>query len=271
MPSITAQSTPPLLAAFFRFAANFGERRVAGGVGSGRGVFSQIVAAFGGPSISGFGAGFVVGSSTLRSCCHWACASLRRLPERFAPREPGELLVVLEDESCADDGEPLLTCVKPLSEVPAVESATAGEAVEADSSAVGAGAAEASLEDADSSAAGAADSSAAGAASDDDSSAVVVVDSIAAEWSSAIVAEKRSPANAASEAPAKNSVVKTKVVASRRFRLGSPACASSGDGLPPKSQLSLRVNHRGIAVSSFWIEPLAATRGAELACDSSAA
>ena len=135
------------------------------------------------------------------------------------PRELDELLVALEDGS-ADDGEPLLTCVNPLSDVPAVESATSAESAGADVSA-----ADASLEDAASSAAGAAEGSAAGAASDDDPSAVVVVDSIAAELSSAIVAENRSPANAASEAPAKNSVVKTKVVASRRFRLGSPACA----------------------------------------------
>src|SRR5436190_10583719 len=70
MPSMVAQSTPPLFAAFFRLATNFGERRTAGGVGSGRGEFNQIVAAFAGPSISGFGAGLDCGSSTLRSCTH---------------------------------------------------------------------------------------------------------------------------------------------------------------------------------------------------------
>src|SRR5690349_23396878 len=104
-PSIVAQSIPFCCAAAFRFAANFGERRSAGGVGSGRGEFSQIVAALAGPSISGFGAGFVFGSSTLRSCVHCACASLRRPLERWALRrvcELDELLVALE-EPCADD------------------------------------------------------------------------------------------------------------------------------------------------------------------------
>src|SRR5262245_38960895 len=116
MPSMTAQSTPPLFAAFFRFAANFGDRRTAGGVGSGSGEFSQIVAALAGPSISGFGAGFVFGSSTLRSCTHCDCASLRR-PERgeVRPFELDELPVALEVDSCPDD-EALLTCVKPASD-----------------------------------------------------------------------------------------------------------------------------------------------------------
>src|SRR5919197_3045633 len=68
MPSIVAQLTPALHAAFCRFAANFGERRTAGGVGSGSGELSQIVAALSGPSISGFGAGLVFGSSTARKC-----------------------------------------------------------------------------------------------------------------------------------------------------------------------------------------------------------
>src|SRR5919197_5374969 len=110
MPSIVAQLTPALHAAFCRFAANFGERRSAGGVGSGSGEFSQIVAALAGPSISGFGAGFVFGSSTLRSCTHCDCASLRRSERRDTrPLEPDELPVVLEDESCPDD-DALLTC-----------------------------------------------------------------------------------------------------------------------------------------------------------------
>src|SRR5690242_6147652 len=265
MPSITAQSTPPLFAACLRFAANFGERRTAGGVGSGSGEFSQIVAAFAGPSISGFGAGFVLGSSTLRSCTHCDCASLRRLlePRPLWPFELDEVPVAPEDVTCCPDDDALLTCVKPPSVVPFDESATSAESLGEDVSAEGT--AEASLDAALSSVAGATESSVAGAASDvDESSATVVVDSIAAELSSAIVAEKRLPATAASEAPAKNKVVKTKVVASRRLRrLGSPDSASSGDGLPPKSQFSLRVNHRGIAVRSFWIEPLAATRGAE--------
>src|SRR5689334_21660479 len=219
-------------------------------------------------------AGFVFGSSTLRSCVHCACASLRRPLERWALRrvcEPDELLVALE-EPCADDEdedeELLLTCVNPPSDVPADESAVSAESVAADVSGAGA-AAVASLEGsdvaADWSAAGAADWSAEGAAADEEPSAVVVVvASTAAELSSAIEAEKRLPATAASEAPAKNRVVNTKVVASRRLRpLGSPDSAPSGSGLPPKSQFSLRVNHRGIAVCSFWIEPLAATRGAE--------
>src|SRR5436190_10850200 len=105
MPSITAQSTPPRFAAAFRFAANFGESRTAGGVGSGSGEFSQIVAALSGPSISGFGAGFFFGSSTLRSCCHCDWASLRRPPERWAPPpfEPDDVLGELE-ESDEEDG-----------------------------------------------------------------------------------------------------------------------------------------------------------------------
>src|SRR5580765_6377554 len=109
MPSITAQSTPPLFAAFFRLAANFGDRRTAGGVGSGSGEFSQIVAALAGPSISGFGAGFVLGSSTLRSCTHCDWASLRRPPERpLWLLELDELPVPLEDVLCPDD-DALLT------------------------------------------------------------------------------------------------------------------------------------------------------------------
>src|SRR3954462_3445820 len=269
-PSIVAQSIPLRCAAVFRFAANFGERRSAGGVGSGSGEFSQIVAALAGPSISGFAAGFVFGSSTLRSCVHCDCASLRRPPARRAwAREPDELLVAL-DEPCDDDEDDglLLTWVKPPSDVPAVDSAASAESVPADVPGAGAAAA-ASLEGsdvaADSSAAGAGDWSAAAAAADEESSAVVVVvASIATESSSEIEAEKRLPATAASEAPAKNRVVNTKVVASRRLRpLVSPDSGWSGSGLPPKSQFSLRVNHRGIAVCSFWIEPLAATRGAE--------
>src|SRR5690242_2184300 len=114
MPSITAQSTPPLFAACLRFAANFGDRRTAGGVGSGSGEFSQIVAALTGPSISGFGAGFVLGSSTLRSCTHCDWASLR-LPSARWPPWPFELdepAVAPEDALCPDD-DALLTCVKP--------------------------------------------------------------------------------------------------------------------------------------------------------------
>src|ERR671937_1727753 len=68
MPSIVAQLTPAPLAAALRFAANFGERRTAGGVGSGSGEFSHTVAALAGPSISGGGAGFVFGRSTARRC-----------------------------------------------------------------------------------------------------------------------------------------------------------------------------------------------------------
>jgi hypothetical protein len=199
----------------------------------------------------------------LRSCTHCDCASARRPLARCVPRafeldeRLGAATQPCDDED--DDGDdaalPLLTCVKPLSDVPAVESALSAVDDEASVELSLAGAA-------------AADSSAADAASEDEgdesSDVVVVVDSIAAELSSAIDAEKRSPATAASEAPAKNNAVKTKVVASRRLRpLGSRDAASSGLGLPPKSQLSLRVNHRGIAVCSFSIEPLAATRGAE--------
>src|SRR5262245_14971302 len=114
MPSITAQSMPALFAARFRFDANFGDRRTVGGVGSGSGEFSQIVAALAGPSISGFGAGFVFGSSTLRSCTHCDWGSLRPL-ERW-PVWPFELdepvLGAVEDEACPED-DALLTCVKP--------------------------------------------------------------------------------------------------------------------------------------------------------------
>jgi hypothetical protein len=175
--------------------------------------------------------------------------------ERFAlePAAPDELLVVAPEEAPWVEDEPLLTCVKPRSDVPAVESAESAEAAGAELSAAGAaesagaGAAVLSVDDADASAAGAADVSAAGAA---EPSVVVVVASSGV--SSATDAEKTLPATAASEAPAKNKIVKTKVVASRRLRpLGSRDSASSGVGLPPKSQLSLRVNHRGIAVRSF--------------------
>src|SRR5206468_7232161 len=110
MPSIVAQLIPLPCAAVFRFAANFGESRTAGGVGSGSGEFNQIVAALSGPSISGFGAGLFFGSSTLRSCCHCDWASLRRPPERWPPRpcEPDDVLAELE-ESEEEDDEPLLT------------------------------------------------------------------------------------------------------------------------------------------------------------------
>src|SRR3954469_19391683 len=267
---MVAQSIPLRSAAVFRFAANFGERRRAGGVGSGSGEFSQIVAALSGPSISGFGAGLVSGSSTLRSCVHCACASLRLPPERRVPRpfELDELPVALE-EPCVDEAEPLLTCSNPPSEVPVLESGVSAESAGADVSGAGA-AASASVDGAgvaaESSLVAAAESSVAGsAASDDASSVVVVVASTAAELSSAIEAEKRLPATAANEAPAKNRAVNTKVVASRRLLpFGSPDGASSGSGLPPKSQLSFRVNHRGIAVAPSEIEPLAATRGAEV-------
>src|SRR6266542_1865837 len=81
--------------------------------------------------------------------------------------------------------------------------------------------------------------------------AAAAVAAAAAESSAAIDAEKRLPATAASDAPAKKTIVKTKVVASRRLRdLGLPDWSSAGSALP-KSQLSLRVNHRGIAVCSF--------------------
>src|SRR5512133_2445115 len=144
MPSMVAQLMPLPCAALFRFAANFGERRTAGGVGSGRGEFSQIVAALSGPSISGFGAGLFFGSSTLRSCCHCDWASLRRPPERRAPFVPDEVLVEPE-ESCEEDDEPLLTCVKPPSNVPADESAVSAESAVAEASGAGAAGA-ASLE-----------------------------------------------------------------------------------------------------------------------------
>jgi hypothetical protein len=186
-----------------------------------------------------------------------------RPPERRVPRAfELEVLPTLtkdepwvgdvdEDDEDEDEDEPLLTCVKPPSLVPALESGTTDESGEAELSGAGvAGAAEASLDEADSSA-GAAVSSVAGA-DWDVASPDGVAESIAVGLSSTIEAEKRSPANAASEAPAKNSVVNKKVVANRRLRLlGSPAGGCSGSGLPPKSQLSLRVNHRGIAVCSF--------------------
>ena len=50
-----------------RFRANFGESRRAGGVGSGSCELSQIVAASAGPSISGAGAGFSLGTRIVRS------------------------------------------------------------------------------------------------------------------------------------------------------------------------------------------------------------
>src|SRR3954471_2326885 len=168
---MVAQSIPLRSAAVFRFAANFGERRSAGGVGSGSGEFSQIVAALSGPSISGFGAGLVSGSSTLRSCVHCACASLRLPPERRVPRpfELDELPVALE-EPCVDDAEPLLTCSNPPSEVPVLESAVSVESAGADVSGAGA-AASASVDGAgvaESSLVAAAESSVAGAGASDD-------------------------------------------------------------------------------------------------------
>jgi hypothetical protein len=254
IPSITAQSMPLRCAEVFRFAANFGERRSAGGVGSGSGEFNQIVAAPSGPSISGFGAGFSFGSSTERSCVHCERASAR-LPPDLPPLRLADGVAGLDDESLEEP--PLLTCVKPPSHVPAVESAASAESAGADGSAAGAAASSAGAEASVDSGAGAA-SSAAGAASD----ASVVVASIGV--SSSIEAENLLPATAANDAPAKNTSVKTKVRASRRLRdLGSRASPSAGSGLPPKSQFSLRVNDRGIALSSFLIEPLAATRGAD--------
>src|SRR6266540_5800918 len=68
MPSITAQLTPLARAAAWRLAANVGESRSAGGVGSGSGELSQIVAAPAGPSISGAGAGLIFGRRTARRC-----------------------------------------------------------------------------------------------------------------------------------------------------------------------------------------------------------
>jgi hypothetical protein len=67
MPSIVAQSRPAAFALALRFEANLGDSRSAGGVGSGSGEFSQIVAALAGPSTSGAGAGFCFGSRMLRS------------------------------------------------------------------------------------------------------------------------------------------------------------------------------------------------------------
>src|SRR3954469_11450630 len=81
MPSMTAQLTPERCEAAFRFAAKRGERRSAGGVGSGSGEFNQIVAASAGPSISGFGAGFSFGSSAARTCFHCASAAARLPPD----------------------------------------------------------------------------------------------------------------------------------------------------------------------------------------------
>ena len=83
------------------------------------------------------------------------------------------------DEACPDE-EAVLTCVNPLSDVPAFESAAVAESAGADVSAEGAGAA--SLDAADESGGAATESSAAAEASSD---VVVVVDSSAAELSSA--------------------------------------------------------------------------------------
>src|SRR5215212_2862672 len=202
MPSITDQFTPFRFAAAFRFAANFGESRSAGGVGSGSGEFSQIVAALSGPSISGFGAGLVCGRIFARSCFHCDAASAFLLAAR-------PLLCCDDADAPAPDAvaaePPLLTCVNPPSDVPAEESSAAPAPAGAATSGAAAGAAaSAGAASADSSAAGAA-SSAAGAASDD-ASVVVVLDSIAE--SSWIEAENLLPATAANDAPAKNTSVK---------------------------------------------------------------
>src|SRR4029450_4779308 len=68
IPSMVAQFSPASFAAALRFFANFGDSRSAGGVGSGSCEFSQIVAALGGPSISGAGAGLSFGTISVRSC-----------------------------------------------------------------------------------------------------------------------------------------------------------------------------------------------------------
>src|SRR2546423_1411714 len=90
-------------------------------------------------------------------------------PSRAARR----LLVPFEDD-CSVAEEPPLTWVKPLSDVPAPESAESAESAGADVSGVGAAEAASLDVSAVPSAAGAADSSAAGAASVDESSDVVV-------------------------------------------------------------------------------------------------
>src|SRR5919106_1400994 len=105
MPSITAQSMPFRCAAALRFEANFGDRRSAGGVGSGSGEVSQIVAALSGPSISGFGAGFDCGSRTLRSWIHCERGSepfaLEREP--FLPLDAAGAPAELGADACPDD------------------------------------------------------------------------------------------------------------------------------------------------------------------------
>ena len=213
---------------------------------------SQTVAALCGPSISGFCAGLVFGNRTARRCsvrtrarlaavCFGVCAAELPRADAFA--------------GVAEELEPV-TCEKPWSEAAAAASgatavgsgAAAAESAGTDRSceaaaAVAAAAAESSVAVAEASAAGGAASVAV---------SVVVVVSVAAASSLGMEADSRSPATAASDAPAKKRTVKTNVVANRRLRdLGSRGPSSVGSGLPPKSQFSLRENHRGIAVSSF--------------------
>src|SRR2546429_8375194 len=87
MPSTVAQSSPAPFAVAFRFEANFGESLRAGGVGSGSCELSQIVAALGGPSISGAGAGFSFGRRIVRSfvAFHPLAAFADRLADCFGP------------------------------------------------------------------------------------------------------------------------------------------------------------------------------------------
>ena len=96
IPSMTAQSIPAPRDVALSVRANFRDSLSAGGVGSGSCEFSQIVAAFAGPSISGAGAGFRVGRRIDRSVVFFQLrASL--LPDFVRCRLAGAAAVFVAD------------------------------------------------------------------------------------------------------------------------------------------------------------------------------
>src|SRR5882724_10925367 len=236
MPSIVAQSRPAPFAVAFRFEANFFESRRAGGVGSGSCALSQIVAALGGPSISGGGAGFSFGKRIVRSFV------------AFQPRAAFAVCLAVCLADCFGSVTGALVAAVPavdgsLRPAGGVVSSTgvapsagvAGEVASAAGVAVGsaatvaavlvsAGPAPASM--------GAATAAEASSVTAGGVPASVVVVSPASCWLSSPGRRPTwLPATAASDAPAKKSVVKTNVVASRRFLdLGSPDVPSAGVG-----------------------------------------
>src|SRR3989442_9444141 len=189
MPSIVAQSRPAAFAVAFRFEANFGESRSAGGVGSGSCELSQIVAALGGPSISGAGAGFNFGTRIVRSfvCFQPRAALAAAFAESFG-------LVVPARTADASGVEDALGFLGGVGSAASWSTLSSADAVASELVSAGAATADASPV-------------AAGVVS----VVVVVVVSLASCWLSSplrgFMGLSALPATAASDAPAKKSVV----------------------------------------------------------------